>query len=308
MIEGVARECVRAFVTDTERHIGDGQPHLQKHLLVERLHLHNIFCVDMRYARFARYDRRVFVIPRPQAERISVYICGRNQDRQIVDFADRLGVFVEVAGVRLEVDDAVGCEDLTVTLQEEGRGQAGVFAAAELGVGEGEPNFGDFFRAEEGIYELDAGAEERHVGQGVLRGILGAFPEAGALDVHAYVVHVGVTESQGNGVVSFTAAQFQHNGIAVAKHLRSPVALDGVVVELELLGAGLLGQHFGGVRLQEAAERLVLGEFLKLSVSHQSLCFLTTRPRPRSGSTCERSSALMVSVHWPGWAGRTSAL
>ena len=237
-----------------------------------------------------------------------VHIRALEMDRQVVYLAHGLGVLVEVAGIGFQVNDSVRFEELAVTLQEERRRQAGILGTSELGVGEGEPNLGNFFRAEERVDELNSRSQERHIGQGILRGILGAFPQAGALDVHANVVDIRVPEGQGYGIVPFSAAQFQNDGIAVTEHLLPPMALDGVVVELELLGAGLLGQHGRCIRLQQAAEGLVLGKFLEFSVSHQSLCFLITRPIPRSGSSCARSSARMVRVHIPGSAGRTSAL
>ena len=157
---------------------------------------------------------------------------------------------------------AAGAQKVAVAGQEQGRGQAGVLRAAQLGVREGEPDLGHLSGAEEGVDELDAGAQESYVGKGVLRGIFGSFPQAGTLDVHAYVVDIRVPEGQGYGVVSLAAAQFQDYGVAVAKHFGPPAALDGVGVQFELLGAGFFGQHGRCVRLQEAAEGLVLCEFL----------------------------------------------
>ena len=41
VVEGVAGVRVGPFVADGESHVGDGQPHLQEHLLIECLHLGN---------------------------------------------------------------------------------------------------------------------------------------------------------------------------------------------------------------------------------------------------------------------------
>ena len=56
----------------------------------------------------------------------------RSKDFQTIRPDDGLGVFVEEAGIGLEVDDAAGLEETVIALQEKRRGQAGVFAADEV--------------------------------------------------------------------------------------------------------------------------------------------------------------------------------
>ena len=78
----------------------------------------------------------------PCPDSLSIEVHTGRQDGEVVRPDDRLGVFVQETGVGLEMDDAAGFEEAGVALEEKGRGEAGVFAAAELGVGEGEPDFG----------------------------------------------------------------------------------------------------------------------------------------------------------------------
>ncbi len=160
------------------------------------------------------------------------------------------------------MDHAAGLEEATVALQKERRAEPRVLAAAELRVAEREPNLGHLPRPEERVYKLDPRPQERHIRERLLRGILGPLPQAGAFDIDPYVIDFRMPERQGNRVVPLSAPQLQHNGMVVAEHLPAPVPLDGMVPEAQLLAAGHLVQHLGSVRLQQAAESLVLREFL----------------------------------------------
>ena len=171
-----------------------------------------------------------------------------------------------------------------------------------MGVGEGEPDFGDLAGTEEGVDELDAGAEEGDIAHGFLRGFLGAFPQARALDVDPDKVHLGMSPGQCNRVIALAAAQFHDDGLILGEHVGIPSALDGMVPKDQFPGAFRLGQHGSRVRLQQAAERLVLGEFLEFTVSHQSLFLDTTRPMPRSpsGGLPTRTDNVHI-PHSSGW-------
>ena len=162
---------------------------------------------------------------------------------QTIGADDGLGVFVEEAGVGLEVDDAVGFQETAVALEEKRGGQAGVLAAAELRIGEGEPDFGDLARTEEGVDELDAGAEEGDVAHLFLRGLLGALPQARALDVHADEVHFRMPPGQGDGVVPLAATQFQHDRLGLFEHIPVPVPLDRMVPQDQFPGAFRFRQY-----------------------------------------------------------------
>ena len=97
------------------------------------------------------------------------------------------------------MDDSTGLQKVTVTGQEKRGGEAGILAASELGVREGKPDFGDFAGTEEGVDELDAGAEEGDIAHGFLRGFLGAFPQARALDVDPDKVHLRMAQAATGG-------------------------------------------------------------------------------------------------------------
>ena len=68
----------------------------------------------------------------PCPNTIMVDVRTRCEHFQTIGADDGLGVFVEEAGVGLEVDDAVGFQETAVALEEKRGGQAGVLAAAEL--------------------------------------------------------------------------------------------------------------------------------------------------------------------------------
>ena len=86
MVESLPRKDEWPLVVYAERHIRNGQPHLQEHLLIERLHLRNHL----------------------RTSSIVIHVSTLEKDGQVVHLADGLGVFVEVAGVGFQVDDAFG--------------------------------------------------------------------------------------------------------------------------------------------------------------------------------------------------------
>ena len=191
------------------------------------------------------------------------------------------------------MDDSAGTEETAVALKEKRGGEAGVLAAAELRIGEGEPDFGDLARTKEGVDELNARAQESHVPEGILRGFLRPLPQAGALDVHADEVHFRMPAGQGDGVIPLTAAQLHHDGLVLRKHIPVPVSLDGMIPQDQLLGPFRLRQYGSRVRLQQAAERLVFSKFPEFPVSHYFLRS-TTRPMPRSPSSGSFTATVRV--------------
>ena len=236
-----------------------------------------------------------------------INVRSKSQHLQVVRPDDGLGVFVEEAGIGLEMDDASGTEEAAVALEEQRRGEAGILAAAELRVGESEPDLGDFARAEERVDELDPGAQEGDIAHRLLGGFLRSLPEPRPFDVHADEIHLRVPTGQGDRVIPFPTAQFQDDGLRLRKHVPVPVPLDGVVPKHQFPGALGLGQYRRCIRLQQAAERLVLRKFLEFTVSHQnpSLLRFTIRPMPRrpSGGSTGRT----VRVQGPHSSGRTPA-
>ena len=70
-----------------------------------------------------------------------------------------------------------------------------------------------------------------------------------------------------NRVVTLAAAELEDDGLVGGEHLSVPVALDGMVEDVEA-GAGAAVEHRIGGRLEETGEGLVLGEFAKLIVTH----------------------------------------
>lgn len=96
--------------------------------------------------------------------------------------------------------------------------------------------------------------------------VLCAFPEARTLDIHPDVIHGRIAFCKGYGVLSPAAAKLQDDWIVIAEHLPSPVALYCVVIENQLPRA--LYKDLRRRRLKQAAESLVLCEFLEFTVSH----------------------------------------
>ena len=218
---------------------------------------------------------------------------------QIIRGDDGAGVLVEEAAVGLEMDEAAGAEELPVALQEERGAQAFVLAAAKLRIREGQPDFGNLVRAEEGGDEFDAGAQEGNIAQTLFSGIFRALPEAGALDVDADEVHFRMALGQGDRVVSLAAAELQHDGLGDGEHLPVPVAFDGVVRDVEAGSGGAVEDRIGG-GLEETGEGLVFGEFAEFVVAHgQSWLRMMPTPVRPSGA----SGAVSVSSHAPGMTG-----
>ena len=108
------------------------------------------------------------------------------------------------------------------------------------------------------VDEVYPGAEEGHVGHGVLGGVLGAFPKAGALDVNSDVVVLWKPLCEGYSVFSLAAAQFEDYRMVIAEYFCPPVSFQRMI----------LVQYLVHRRLDEAAECLVFLEFTYLVFSH----------------------------------------
>ena len=72
-----------------------------------------------------------------------VKVCGRSKYAESVLFGDSLGIFMQEAAVRLQVDNASSLEELAIALQEYRARQPAVLAL-ELGVRESQPYLGYF--------------------------------------------------------------------------------------------------------------------------------------------------------------------
>lgn len=110
----------------------------------------------------------------------SVKIIGAGQNPQPILLRHRFGIFIKKAAVRLEVDYSALFQELAVTLKEKRACETAVLAL-HLRVGEGQPYFRNLIGSEEGLDELDSGAQEGHIRKMVLRGELRSFPKPAPL-------------------------------------------------------------------------------------------------------------------------------
>ena len=251
---------VRAFVVDDETQVGDLVALGGEHTLIEGLDLEQ--GLDRGFAG----DGTQCAIRKVDATG-SVKIIGAGQDSQPVPLGYRFGIFIKEAAVRLEVDYSVLFQELAVTLQKKRTGQAAILAL-HLRVGESQPYFRNLLRSEESIYELDSGAQEGHVREIVLRGELGAFPKAGALDVHSYVVQRRLSAREVNCVLPFSATKLQHDRLGGREHPLVPMPFHWMILQPQAATALRLVKHRGSLRLEKAGESLILREFSKFIVSH----------------------------------------
>ena len=180
--------------------------------------------------------------------------------------------------VGFEVDPAARCEQLRIAGQKGRCGETFLGTPRfELRIGEGDPQFGHLARREKRRDELDARAQESHVVHPLLGGGLRAAPHARALDVHPDVVARGIVGRQRDGILALAAPQFEHDRAVVAEEIGVPAPFERMILAENLVEFGL----------NEAAERLVLGEFLQLIFSHdRQMLFSIVTPTasmPRTG-------------------------
>lgn len=166
------------------------------------------------------------------------------QEAVLSGFDDFQGGFVEELAVRFQVDGSglavvvADVQEVFVAGQEDLAGEA--FAGfVHLGIGEGDPDFGNFVLGKEGFDEFDADAQEGDVREVVFGCILGTFPQTGSFDVHADVVLFRMAFCQSDGVFAFSATQFEDNGVVIAKHFSAPVAFQRVIFLENIFGSRL---------------------------------------------------------------------
>ena len=177
---------------------------------------------------------------------------------------------VQVTAIRFQVDGTAFFKDVAVLFQVTGRGEAAVFLPFfEERVGEGDPNLIDLSFAEKLGDDFDAGTEEGGVGEPFLLGDRGALPDAGALDVDADEVAVGVLAGKVDGVLPPTAGEFQRNWVVITEVGPGPVAFAFACITA---GADELGA--AGVEILVDVRHLEdFGEFLEFVAGGQGLVF-----------------------------------
>ena len=119
MVKSLPGILIRPLMVYPERQISYGQPHIQKHFLVKCL-----------YRCYFLYGERVHVSEPMASGRgrrsrrfgdmypLSVNICTRSKYMKTIYFADCTGIFIQVAGIRLEVDYSAGAEETAVAVKE----------------------------------------------------------------------------------------------------------------------------------------------------------------------------------------------
>ena len=137
-----------------------------------------------------------------------------------LDHRERVGVHERA--VRLEVDNTIAREDFPVHPHEAGARQPFVHLL-HLRVGERDPDLGHLARREEVGDQLDAGAQESHVGHPAFQRFFRACPHTRSFDVHANEVLLGEELAQPHGVFSFPATQFQHDRVVVVEETLVPM-------------------------------------------------------------------------------------
>jgi len=267
---------VRAVMVNREAEISDWETLREEVLLVECLNL-----VEFRQEAFCMIE-----------------VCCSREDLHAVSGSDGMGVLVEVAAVGLEVNQTARLHESAVSVEEK-RSRQALLLAADLRVGKCDPDLRDLTRSEERRDELDAGAEEADIGHSMLCSIFCALPEARALDIHTDIVDVSITQSKVNGILSLATTQLKNDRIVVVEEIGSPSALQRVVA----------AENLRRRRLDQAAESLILSEFSKFIVSHQSssLLMLQISPIPFMYSAASLRTR-NDTVHIPGLLGTTPVL
>ena len=164
---------------------------------------------------------------------------------------------MKVAAVGLEVNDATFLQEITVAGKEQ-RGSEAFLFAAYLRIGEGYPDFRNFFRGEKGLDKLYPCTEEGHIGKAVFCGIFCAFPEPCTLDVNADIVAAGIAQGKVDGIFAFAAAKLDHYGTVIAEHLFTPMPFQWMVFAEDFIRAWL----------DKTCECLVFLEFPEFVLSH----------------------------------------
>ena len=216
--------------------VGNGQAHAEETAFIGRLHREHLVGI---------------------ARTVDVGI--GDLARQAVATDDFARIAVEVFGIGFQIDPSVRSQQAGVEFQKERRSEPFFRPAAlELGIGKGDPDFGDLALGEKPSQELHTRAQKPYVGHPSLGRSLGTAPHASPLDVDADVVAQRIALGQSDGVFALAAAQLQHDGPVVLEEVAVPVPLHGVVAAEYVVEFGL----------QEAGEPEIFAEFAEFVFSH----------------------------------------
>ena len=143
------------------------------------------------------------------------------KDLKAVLLGARKGVLMQEAAVGLEIDYAVGRQEVAVSVQEHRAGEPSALTA-QLWVCKGDPDLVNLILCKKRFNELNPGADECHVGHVEFGCLFGTFPQAGTFDVNSNEVAVWDHFCQGNGVLTFSAAKLKGDRVVVPEHLLVP--------------------------------------------------------------------------------------
>jgi hypothetical protein len=126
------------------------------------------------------------------------------------------GELVEDRRVRLQVDASAGDQDVLIDTDEfRMRQPPGGPRLSELGVGEGQPDLGDFRRVEIRRQFIDVGTQEGGVRDLFFQAFFGADVDAVAFHVYAEEIMLGIHFGQSDGIFAFPAGELQGEGVGV---------------------------------------------------------------------------------------------
>jgi len=134
------------------------------------------------------------------------------------------GIGVKVPVVSLEVDQPPGLENAAVLPKETRRSETLVFLF-RLRIGKGYPYLRNFPRGKKISYMIYHAPYEGSIGQVLVFHGAASPPQTCALDVHAYVIPVGMGTSKSHSVFTLAAAKLKRYGIRVAEKISVPVSL-----------------------------------------------------------------------------------
>ena len=149
----------------------------------------------------------------------------------------------EEVGVRLQVNASAVAEELPVSCQKIGGGQA-LCGFLHLRIAERQPQLAHFAGGKEAVDEFDLGAQEGHVGHASLQRLGGSVPHTCSLDVHADEVLFRKEPSEPHGVFAASAAQFQDDRVVVVKEIRVPFPAQGKGIGFDIALKGRF-KHMG---------------------------------------------------------------
>ena len=143
-----------------------------------------------------------------------------------------------------------------------------------LRVRKSDPDFRDFIGKKEVWKHLNIDAQEGRILQAEGFGLFGSGPHTCTLDVDSQEILPGITCGQSDRIFSVSAAQFEHDGMVVAKHL-VPMSCQCVLAVTQFAVVLLL--QLLRTALEDMVEGLHLCKFLQLILSHY-YCFSTVKP------------------------------